>query len=235
MGPGYGILLRPWLQGTKHLEHNGKEQSYPTVPKHPGVWLGEGVTSWHLPCGPQRAGQAERQQVRGPADGRLVLAMESQACVQGCTMSLCRVKSGPKTTDLKPLFLEVSFREEAWGARRMETDLCSQQTPHIDIINEGPHTCRCQKCGQVKVSLAAFSSQGTQFNQNHMIKNSVSSCSNSLPPGNFSSFCGKRPFGFPPDHPWNPSCDTYLLSAYVLGIVSRISPACHECNDNKTK
>lgn len=73
---------------------------------------------------------------------------------RAATCSLCRVESGLKTIDLKH-----------GGQRGWEQKSFTTNPPHLiqwlDI-------CRCQKCGQVKISLSAFGSQGTRFNQSHI-------------------------------------------------------------------
>lgn len=163
--PGCGILPRLQRHSTKHLEHNGKEKSSPTVSKHPDVWHEEGEISWRLPHRPGCAIQAERQQVLGLAAGTSCWPWMQRPVFKAATLSLCRVRSGLKAMYLKSLLLEVSFRKETWvvaggGVRQGGWKRQSvHNKPQIQI--QCPHTCRCQNCGQVKIPLSAFNSQGT--------------------------------------------------------------------------
>lgn len=108
--------------------------------------------------------QAKRQHAPGPWFASHVGCGGRHQYSRAAILSrVChKAKLGLKTADLMPLLLEVYFRKEVWGAKSGgEIAVFSQPHPHQ---RQQPPTCRCQKCGRVKISFSAFSSQGTQFN-----------------------------------------------------------------------
>lgn len=103
------------MHSTKYLEHNEKEQSYPTVSKHPDVWHGEGGHPGTCPVDKGVPSTLKGSRSWAPLTGTSFWPWSQSPRPRAATFSLCRVRPDPKTTDLKPFLVT-----QKWGQRRWE-------------------------------------------------------------------------------------------------------------------